>query len=340
MKIDAHIEYRTLAEVPTLAREAERLGFDGVWFPETTHDPFLGAALAAEHTARISIGTNVALAFTRSPTLLAYLAWDLAALSGGRFILGLGSQVKAHIVRRFGMPWEPAAPRLREIIRAIRTVWQTWRTNGSLDFRGRWYSLTLMTPFFTPPRHDYPIPVVTAGVNPVMCSIAGSAADGFQVHPLHTPDYLKTVVLPAVRAAQSRAGRSDVHLEINASVFIVTGTSVDDLEQMRRRVKRSIAFYASTPSYRAVLAHHGWQEVGDRLSRLARSGEWDRMGDEIPDEMLTSIAVVAPLDEVGARLRARYDGLADRVGPYEPFSPDAADRWRRILAGFRGSADT
>ncbi len=335
MKIDAHLEYGTLRDLPELARAAERLGFDGLWFPETAHDPFLGAALACEHTRSVSVGTNVALAFTRSPTLLAHLGWDLAALSRGRFILGLGTQVKAHVVRRFGMPWDPPAPRLRDVIRAIRAVWQAWRTGEPLDYRGRWYTLTLMTPFFTPPHHDYAIPIVTAGVNPIMCSVAGALADGFQVHPLHTPDYLRTVIIPAVRAAQSGPGRSGAAVEVNASVFVVTGTSADEREQSRARVKRSIAFYASTPSYRGVLAHHGWEEVGSRLSLLARQGEWDRMGGEISNEMLETIAVVAPPDEVGARLRGRYENLADRIGPYEAFSPTDEGRWRQIIGGFR-----
>lgn len=333
MRIDAHIEYRTLQDVPALAREAERIGFDGLWFPETAHEPFLGAALAAEHTTRISVGTNVALAFTRSPTLLAYLAWDLAALSSGRFILGLGTQVRSHIVRRFGMPWEAPAPRLRDAIRAIRAVWHTWRTGEPLNYRGRWYTLTLMTPFFTPQRHDEPIPIVTAGVNPVMCRVAGEVADGFQIHPLHTPAYLRDVVLPAIRRGQARARQSG-RVQITASVFVVTGSSLD-IAHSRAEVKRSIAFYASTPSYRGVLAHHGWEEIGARLSAMASRGEWAGMAGEITDEMLETIAVIAPPEDIGAHIRARYEGLADRVGPYEPFSPAHADRWRAIIEGVR-----
>lgn len=333
MKIDAHLEYATLRDVPDLAREAERAGFDGVWFPETSHEPFLGAALACEHTAHITVGTNVAIALTRSPTLLAHLAWDLAALSGGRFVLGLGTQVKAHIVRRFGMTWDAPAPQLRDLIRAIRAVWHSWRTGAPLTYQGRGYVLSLMTPFFTPPHHDHPIPIATAGVNPVMCRVAGEVADAFQVHPLHTPAYLREVALPAIRRGQARAGRAGVRIQVNASVFVVTDPRDD---RARREVKRAIAFYASTPSYRGVLAHHGWEAIGTRLSALARSGAWAAMADEVSDETLETIAVVAPLEDAGARIRERYAGLADRVGPYAAFSPARADDWRALIAGIRG----
>jgi len=332
MKVDAHLEYRTLRDVPPLVHAAEDAGFDGVWVPETAHEPFLGAALACEHTARVTVGTNVAIAFARSPTLLAHLAWDLAALAGGRFILGLGTQVRGHVVRRYGMRWDAPASRLRDVVRAIRAVWHTWRTGEPLDYRGRGYHLSLMTPFFTPPRHDHAIPIVTAGVNPVMCRVAGEAADGFQVHPLHTVSYLREVIRPAIQQGQTRTGRVAVPIQINASVFVVTDAPHGPGAAAARR---AIAFYASTPSYRRVLAHHGWEETGARLSRLAARGEWARMADEITDEMLTTIAVVAPPEEAGAALRARYEGLADRVGPYRPYSPADGPWWTAVLRGFR-----
>jgi len=332
MLVDAHLEYRTLRDVPDLARGAQRVGFDGLWFPETAHEPFLGAALAAEHTTDMSVGTSVAIAFVRSPTLLAHLAWDLAALADGRFILGLGTQVRGHIVRRYGMPWDAPAPRLRDAVQAIRAVWHTWRTGAPLDYHGRGYHLSLMTPFFTPPPHDHTIPIVTAGVNPVMCRVAGEVADGFQVHPLHTAAYLREVILPAIRRGQAQAGRGGVPLRISAAVFVVT----DGLRGPgAAAARRAIAFYASTPSYRGVLEHHGWEEVGVRLSRLAAQGAWTAMADEVTDEMLSAIAVVAPPEEAGAVLRARYRGLADRVGPYRPYSPAEDAWWERLLQGIR-----
>ena len=333
MKVDAHIEYGTLLDVPALAEAAERAGFDGLWFPETAHEPFLGAALACEHTERLLVGTNVAIAFTRSPTLLAHLAWDLAALSAGRFVLGLGTQVKGHIVRRYGMPWDAPAPRLRDAIGAIRAVWHAWRTGEPLRHSGRWYQLSLMTPFFTPPRHEHAIPIVTAGVNPVMCRVAGEAADGFQVHPLHTPGYLRDVVLPAIHQGQTRSGRASVPIRVNASVFVVTDCPDGP---GAAGAKRTIAFYASTPSYRGVLAHHGWEDIGARLSTLAARGEWAKMADEVTGEMLSTIAVVAPLEEAGPAIRARYGDLADRVGPYRAFSPADETWWRMLIRSVAG----
>jgi probable F420-dependent oxidoreductase len=334
MKLDTRLVYGSLREIPDLARTAERAGFDGIWLEETSHDPFLGAALACEHTDRADVGTNVAIAFARSPTVLAHLAWDLAALSRGRFILGLGTQVRGHAVRRFGMPWDPPAPRLRDTVRAIRAVWAAWRTGGPLDYRGEFHTLTLMTPFFTPPHHDYPIPVATAGVNPIMCRVAGEVADAFQVHPLHTPSYLKEVILPAIRSGERRAARGQT-VRINASVFALIGTSRAELDAARTEARRAIAFYASTPSYRPLLTHHGWDEVGSRLSALAARGEWEKMGEAVTDEMLETVAVSGSPHEVGRQLRERYQHVADRVGVYLPFRPEAASWWASMIAAAR-----
>lgn len=336
LKVDAHITYSSLREVPELVRAAEDLGVDGVWFSETTHDPFLPAVLAGEHTRRVTIGTSIAIAFTRSPTLLAYLAWDLAALCGGRFVLGLGTQVKAHIVRRFGMTWDPPAPRLRETVEAIRAVWQTWRTGAPLQFRGRYHTLSLMTPFFAPPPLEAEIPILTAGVNPPLCRVAGEAADGFVVHPFHTPAYLRDIVLPAIRRGRSRTGRNDASFTVAATIFAATGDTGEELARAREEARRSISFYASTPSYRRVLAHHGWDEVGARLSALAARGEWDAMAAEVPDEMLRAIVVEGPTEEIGATVVARYRGLVDRIGFYERFTPTRAPKWRSLLNAARG----
>jgi probable F420-dependent oxidoreductase len=334
MKIDTRLVYHTLRDVPALAREAERAGFDGLWAEETSHEPFLGAALACEHTQSVSVGTNVAIAPARSPTVLAHLAWDLAALSGGRFVLGLGTQVKGHVVRRFGMAWEPAAPKLRDTVRAIRAVWASWRSGEPLRYQGEFYSLTLMTPFFTPPPHEHAIPVATAGVNALMCRTAGEVADAFQVHPLHTPAYLRDVIIPAVRRGERRAGR-ERRVTINVSVFALLGESDREVLEAREEARRTIAFYASTPSYRPLLAHHGWDDRGARLSALAVRGEWAQMAEVVSDEMLDTIAVSGPPRDVGRHLAARYEGLADRVGVYAAFRPDWAARWTALLEGAR-----
>lgn len=335
MQVDAPISYSTLHEVPALVRLAERLGVDGVWFSETAHDPFLGAAFAAEHTTRLTIGTSVAIAFTRSPTLLAHLGWDLAALSGGRFILGLGTQVKAHIERRFGMRWDPPAARLKETVQAVHAVWHSWRTGTPLNFRGRFYQLTLMTPFFTPPPVDAAIPIVTAGVNPIMCRVAGEVADGFQVHPFHTAAYLRDVIHPGIARGRAKAGRGAKPFSIATTVFAVSGETDREQARAREEVKRAIAFYASTRSYRRVLAHHGWEAAGQRLSALAAQGAWEAMAQEITEEMVATIAVVARTDDLGARIQARYAGLVDRIGLYVPFSPTSEAQWRSLLAAVK-----
>lgn len=334
MRIDTRLVYDTLREVPELAREAERIGFDGLWLEETAHDPFPGAALACEHTRTAAVGTAVAIAPARSPTVLAHLAWDLAALSDGRFVLGLGTQVKGHVARRFGMPWDPPAPKLRDAVRAIRAVWAAWRTGAPLRYQGEFYALSLMTPFFTPPRHDHRIPIATAGVNPVMCRVAGEVADAFQVHPLHTPAYLRDVVLPAIRRGERRAGRRGA-VAVHASVIAVIGDSTREVAEAREDARRTIAFYAATPSYRSLLAHHGWEEVGARLSALAARGEWGRMPALVGDEMLEAIAVSGSAREVGRLLAARYANLADRVGVYAAFRPDWSARWTAMLDAAR-----
>lgn len=335
MKVDARITYETLREVPDLARAAEDIGVDGIRFTEISHDPFLPAVLASEHTTRVSIGTAVAIAFIRSPTLLAYLAWDLAAQSGGRFILGLGTQVKAHIVRRFGMSWDPPAPKLREAVQAIRAVWDAWRTGGRLRFRGRFYSLSLMTPFFTPAPLDAAIPVFTAGVNPPLCRVAGQVADGFAVHPFHTRAYLHDIVLPAIRGGLTKTGRDIASFSVAASVFTASGNTEEDVAHARHEARRTIAFYASTPSYRRVLAHHGWQEVGERLSAQAARGEWDAMAAEVPDEMLEAVVVSGRTEQIGAQIMDRYLGLVDRIGFYEPFTSADSKKWRSLLDAAR-----
>jgi probable F420-dependent oxidoreductase len=331
VKVDAQVAYENLREVPDLVQAAEQLDLDGVWFSETSHDPFLAVALAAQHSSRIDLGTAIAIAFTRSPTLLAYLAWDLAALSGGRFMLGLGTQVKAHIVRRFGMPWAPPATRLRHTVQAVRAVWGTWRTGTPLDYRNGGITLNLMTPFFTPPRHAHAIPVVTAGVNPPLCRVAGEVADGFHVHPLHTPAYLRDVILPAIHRGRVRSQRTTTPFEVAVSAFAV----VEGNDAAVRAAKRAIAFYASTPSYRGVLAHHGWEDLGHRLSALAVQGRWQEMGELIGDDVLKTFAVVARPADLGVRLRERYTGLADRISIYEPFSPGNTSTWRTLIAACR-----
>ncbi len=316
MRIDARLSYRSLADVPGIARWAEAVGFDGLWTSEVDHDPFLGLALAAAHSTRMVLGTSIALAFTRSPTALAYTAWDLAQLSGGRFVLGLGTQVKGHITRRFGMPWDPPGAKLRDVIGAIRAVWAAWSEHRPLQFRGRYFALSLMTPFFTPPGPPPGLRLEVAGVGARMCRLAGEVADGFHVHPFHTRRYLREVVAPQIEAGLSRSGRTRSDYSVSATVFVATGTP-DEVASGLEGIRRNLAFYASTPTYRPVLDLHGWGEIGERLSHHAARGEWDTMTGLVTDEMLEAAAVWGSVDEVTARLRAEYGGLVDRLALYE-----------------------
>ncbi len=330
IRLDAAVAADDLRAVPRLARAAEDLGIDGLWFNEITHDPFLGSVVAAEHTTRPSIGTAVALAFVRSPTLLAYLAWDLARLSEGRFILGLGTQVRAHVERRFGMAWEHPAARLRDVVAAVRAVWTSWRERAPLRHRGTFYSLSLMTPFFTPPPFAGDIPIYLAAVNPAMCRLAGEVADGLHVHPFHSAAYLREVVLPAVERGLQRGGRTRAGLTMTGGVILVGEEGAARREAVAE-ARRTVAFYASTPSYRRVLAHHGWEDAGERLSRLAAAQRWEEMPALVSDEMLETFAVVGEPETVAAQIRARYDGLLDRIIPYRDFSPDDP-LWGALLA--------
>jgi probable F420-dependent oxidoreductase len=333
MLFDATIPPVGLAQIPELARAAEALGFDALWSTETVHDPFLPGALLAEHTRRMQFGTAVAIAFARSPATLAYTAWDLAQASQGRFILGLGTQVKAHVERRFGMPWpESVVGKLREQIAAIRAFWRAWQTGEKLNFQGEYYRLNLMSPFFNPGSIAHPaIPIYIAGVNTGLARLAGETADGFLVHPFHTPQYLDEMLLPAIREGAGRSGRSPAAVKISVTAFGVTSAQEDAF------VRAQIAFYASTPSYRAVMALHERVETAERLSALAGRGRWDEMPGLIDDELLRLFAVVCPPESLAAALRARYQGLADRLALYLPFMPGERDSfWQSLLDAFKG----
>ncbi len=340
MKFDVAIDVSTLHEIAGSAQGAEALGFDGLWTSETTHDPFLQLVLAAEHTATIQLGTAIAVAFARSPMHTAYVAWDLARYSQGRFLLGLGTQIRPHIERRFAMPWSQPARRMREYIQALRHIWDVWQNGGKLNFRGEFYKLTLMSPFFNPGPIEHPdIPIYIAGVNQKLCELAGELCDGFHVHPFHTRRYLQERIRPWVAAGAQKANRPVDAVTFSSSVFGIIGDTAEEQATTREYVRRQISFYASTPSYRPVFALHGWEETSEQLGRLAARQRWDEMPGLITDEMLEAIAVSGTWDEIGSRLRQRYQGLLDRISLYLPYVPGENDeRWRRALQGFRASA--
>lgn len=340
MKLDAAltVESSRLSDAGKIARAAEAVGFAGLWTQETKHNSFLPLTIAADHTAEIELGTAVAIAFARSPMLTAQTAWDLQAFSGGRFILGLGTQVKAHIERRYGMAWDAPVPKLRDYIKAMRAIWDSWQNGTKLDYRGQFYNHTLMSPFFNPgPIADPHIPIYIAGVNEGLARLAGELCEGFHVHPFHSAAYLREVVLPQVAAGAAKAGRSPQDVTLASSVFIVTGPDEGAMAGMRQFAREQIAFYASTPTYRVVLATHGWQDAGEELSRLAATRRWAEMGRVVTDEMLAAFTVEAPLDGLGRALRQRYDGLLDRVCAYLPYAPSPLDEvWRTVAQELRG----
>jgi probable F420-dependent oxidoreductase len=332
MKLDASLPPVPLSAIPPIAEQAEAMGFDAIWSTETMHDPFLPGAMIAEHTQRIHFGTAVAIAFARNPANLAYTAWDLAQASGGRFILGLGTQVKAHIERRFGMPWpDSVVGKLREQIGATRAFWHAWQTGEKLNFRGEYYKLSLMSPFFNPGPIEHPdIPIYIAGVNTGLARLAGEAADGFHVHPFHTARYVNEVLLPAIEEGAKKAGRTRQDIKLSTSAFVVTSPEENLF------VRAQVAFYASTPSYRPVMALHGWENTAEQLSNLASRGKWDEMPALIDDEMLGTFAVVAEITDLAKAINEKYQGLVDRLALYTPFVPgERDDFWKAFLESLR-----
>jgi probable F420-dependent oxidoreductase len=335
MKLDASlgVEGENLRSAGATARAADASGFAGLWTSETRHDSFLPLAIAADATESIELGTSVAIAFSRSPMVVAQTAWDLQDLSGGRFILGLGTQVEAHIRRRFSMPWDRPVPRLREYIGALRVIWDSFQTGGSLSFEGEFYRHTLMTPFFNPGPIEHPeIPIYVAGVNTRLAALAGELCDGFHIHPFHSLEYIRKTVRPAIFEGAEKAGRDPAQVDLATSVFVVTGENASEIEEQRERMRAQIAFYASTPTYATVLEAHGWEEVGERLGKLARDKEWEEMPALVTDEMLSAFTIEAAPDEVGAALVGRYAGLLDRIALYIPFVPGERDGfWRAAI---------
>jgi len=328
MKFDVTIFPDDLNRAPDIGRQVEDYGFDGLWTAEAQHNPFLPLALAAYSTRRIQLGTGIALAFPRSPMVTAQIAWDLAAQSKGRFILGLGTQIKVHIVKRFSAHWsdKPVA-QLREYVQALRAIWKAFQTGGSLRYRGEHYDLGLLTPFFNPGPMEHPhIPVYISGVGEPLCRLGGELADGFHVHPFHTVRYLQEVVRPAIQGGAEAHGRSLADVALSCAVFVVTGRNAEEQEQVEREVKSQIAFYASTPSYQRVLELHGWGDFGQRMNQRTKEGQWETMWREVPDDILHAFAVVAPPDELPHKLRERYAGLLNRVGYYFPFRPEEETR--------------
>ena len=339
LRLDLGVHAIGLRAVADEARRAEAMGFGCLWSAETKHDPFLPLAVAAVNTERLQLGTAIAVAFPRSPMVLAHTAWDLQKASGGRFVLGLGTQVKAHNERRFAVRWEPPGPRLREVVLALRAIWECWQNGTALDFRGASYHFDLMTPFFNPGPIEHPrIPIYLAAVNPYMCRLAGELGDGIHIHSFHSAKYLREVIHPAVAEGRRASGRSTRDFTVRASTMVVLGDTPEELEQNKQAVKQQIAFYASTRTYQAVLAVHGLDHLVPQLHAKSLAGDWKGMADLISDEALDHFAVTATWETLGEKLRERYDGICDRTQLYPSFQPSLDDpRWPAVLAGFQGA---
>jgi probable F420-dependent oxidoreductase len=331
LKFDVSIFPDDLNKIPELSRKVEDMGFDGLWTAEAQHNPFLPLALTANATQRITMGTAIAVAFPRSPMVTAQIAWDLAAQSNGRFILGLGTQIAVHIVKRFSAQWSgKPVSQLRDYLLALRKIWGAFQSGNGLRYRGEHYSFGVLPPFFNPgPIANPHIPLYIAGVGPALCKLGGELADGFHVHSFHTPQYLREVIRPAIAAGAQANGRTLRDISLACAVFVVTGRNAAEIQQNTIAIKSQIGFYASTPSYHKVLEVHGWGAFGQQMNQLTKEGKWDTLWQAVPDEILHEFAVVAPPDELPYKLRERYAGLLDRVGYYFPFDPH--DEARQIV---------
>ena len=318
------------------ATQAEARDYDAVWVAETSHDPFLTLALAAQATSRVGLGTNIAVAFARSPMTVAVTANDLQQLSAGRLLLGLGSQIRPHITRRFSMPWSAPAARMKEYVEAVRAIWQAWAEGGPLAFNGRYYQHTLMTPMFDPGPHEYgPAPIYVAAVGPQMTKVAGEVGDGLLCHPFTTPRYLEDVTLPALRAAR---GSLD-GFEVCGTPIVVTGRDEATMRTRAAQARQQLAFYASTPAYRPVLDAHGWGALHEQLLPMSKLGQWTQMGALIDDEMLHTFAVVAEPERMADELARRFGGLLTRCA-LAPHAADDPGLWAETARRLRHTADS
>ena len=321
-----------------LAAASERDGFDGVWSAEAGHDPYLPLGAVASATERVLFGTAIAVAFPRSPMVHAQVAWDLHRMAPGRFVLGLGAQVRAHNERRYSVPGDRPVARMRDLVRAIRAIWSCWQDGGKLDYHGEFYELTLMTPFFNPGPVDHPTPppIYVAAVTEAMLRVAGAEAEGVHVHPLQTARFLDEVVIPTAREAAGKAGRDPAAVQFAVPAMIATGRTAADVEAMKPPIRAQIAFYASTPSYREVLVREGKEDVAEKLHALSRRGGWGEMPELVDDDLFDAVCVSATWDDLPEALAKRYAGRATRLMPYA--LPEDGTPWAEIARAVRSAA--
>lgn len=337
MKVESAIVATSIVGLAEHARRLEQAGYDSVITPEAGHDPFLPLMIIAEHTQRLKFGTGVAIAFPRSPMVTAQIAWDLQRFSGGRFLLGMGTQVKGHNERRYSTPWpSPPGPRLREYILCLKAIFKTFQTGARPDFQGKHYQFTLISPFFNPGPNEPPadrVPIYISAVNRYNCRLVGELCDGIRMHGFNTAKYTREVILPAIREGAEKAGRSMAEIDIVAGTFVITGKNWDEVEKAKAPVRQQLSFYASTRAYFPVLEVHGWQDVGQRLFRLSMEGKWADMASAITDEMLDEFAIVAPYDELVPRLKERFAGVATTLDfGFGVRTPEEHERLSEIVA--------
>ena len=317
------------------AADLEEMGYSGVMTAETSHDPFFPLLVAAQHTEKIQLMTSIAVAFARSPMTLANVGHDLNAFSKGRFVLGLGSQIKPHITKRFSMPWSSPAARMKEYIMAMRAIWDCWHHDKALEFAGEFYTHTLMTPFFTPTNNEYGAPkVFLAAVGPKMTEVAGEVADGIIVHAFTTEKYLRETTLPALERGFERAGKTRADFEISYPLFVVTGKTEEEMLKAEQATRQQIAFYGSTPAYKPVMDSIDAGELQGELNLMSKQGRWKEMGELITPEILTHFAVSGEPEKIPGEIKSRYGDIIDRTSAaYEGISKvDRASLVRELSA--------
>jgi probable F420-dependent oxidoreductase len=337
MLISAGVDQRDMHSIPDRVRKLEDLGWNSVSVGETQHNPFLPLMLVAEHTTQMQFATSVAIAFPRVPHITANLAWDLQKYSGGRFVLGLGTQVKGHNERRFSVPWVPPGPHLRDYIQCVRAIWDSWQNGTRPDYEGEYYQYKLTSPFFNPGPIEHPnIKVIVSAVNPFNARLAGEVCDGIAIHGFSTFKYIREVLIPAVHEGARRAGKNPADLQIRGGGMLATGRNDEEVAAARQTVRRRISFYGSTRSYSNVLKLHGWDDEAAHLHRLSIDGKWDEMVDVVTDEMVEEFAVVGTWDVISGKIHEKYAGINTQIGfAANPQNPDEEAQVKEILADLK-----
>ena len=343
MRVMTTIPQNDLRLIPDAVRSIETRGYDGITTLENRHDPFLPLGVAAVNSERLQLSTGIAIAFSRSPMAVANTSWDLQGSSSGRFVLGLGSQVKGHNERRFSVPWSAPAPRVREYVQALRAIWRTWTTGEKLDYQGQHYRFSLMTPNFTPePIHVPPPPITIAAVGPAMMKVAGEECDGVRLHAFCTRKYLESVVMPRLEKAMASAGRRREEFQISGGGFIATGPDDESVAKVFEWIRMRVGFYGSTRAYWPVFEQHGLEDLGEKLNHMSKTNQWDAMTGEVSDDVVRLFAAVGRYDELASAVEARFGGIADTISDSASseieggLPPDLMDDLRRIETPFRG----